>query len=67
MQVYRYLNNLIREAQISAEQQLSMRNPTIRDKIKASQMIDHLVRSGKTPEAKRLAEAYKIDFDNRDK
>lgn len=67
MQVYRYLNNIIREAQISAEQQLSMRNPTIRDKVKASQMIQHLVRSGKTPEAKRLAEAYKIDFDNRDK
>ena len=67
MQLYRYLNNMIREAQISAEQQLTMRNPTIRDKVKAAQMVQHLVRTNRSPEAKKVAEAFKIDFDNRDK
>ena len=67
MQLYRYLNNMLREAQISAEQQLTMRNPTIRDKIKAAQMVQHLVRTNRSAEAKKVAEAFKIDFDNRDK
>lgn len=67
MMVYRYLNNTIREAQILAEQQLSMRNPTIRDKIKASQMVQHILRNGDAPKARRVAEGYKIDFDSRDK
>lgn len=67
MEVYRYLNNIIKEAQISAEQQLTIRNPTIRDKIKARQMVQHSVRTGRSPEAKKIAEAFKIDFNNRDK
>ena len=65
--IYDYLNDIVREAQIIAEQQMNMKNPTIADKIKASTQIKHLVGQGKVSEAKKIADGYKIDFNNRDK
>ena len=65
--IYDYLNDIVREAQIVAEQQMNMKNPTIADKIKASTQIKHLVDQGKVSEAKKIADGYKIDFNNRDK
>ena len=65
--VYDYLNNIVREAQILAEQQMNMKNPTISDKIKANTQIKHLVDQGKVSDAKKIADGFQINFNNRDK
>tara|TARA_E500000081_G_scaffold106463_1_gene108162 strand:- start:387 stop:4280 length:3894 start_codon:yes stop_codon:yes gene_type:complete len=65
--VYDYLNNIVREAQILAEQQMNMKNPTIADKIKANTQIKHLVKQGKSIEAGKIADGFQIDFNNKDK
>ncbi len=64
--VYDYLDNIIREAQIVAEQQMNMKNPTIADKIKANTQITNLVKRGRVSEAKKIADGFNIDFKNRD-